>query len=80
MRPLTVADLRQVLADLPDDTPITDAIGHALVDVDTDDPAGVALLFARPEPRRRTVVNTITGGSHGVVIQTGGDLHGTVRL
>ncbi|MEV2276178.1 hypothetical protein AB0I72_11370 [Nocardiopsis sp. NPDC049922] len=81
MDPMTVGDLRQFLNGTADDTPITDALGHALVDVDVDDPTQVALLFSRPAPRPRTVVNTVTGDTTGgLIIQTSGDLHGSIRL
>ncbi|SHK30500.1 hypothetical protein SAMN05421803_11761 [Nocardiopsis flavescens] len=38
------------------------------------------LARAHPGAPRRSVVNTITGGSTGTVIQTGGDYYGDLHL
>ncbi|WP_370013303.1 hypothetical protein UIS43_27985 (plasmid) [Nocardiopsis sp. LDBS0036] len=81
MEPMTVAALRQILADLPGDQVVIDAAtGRALDDVDTDFPGQVALLFAA-RPRRQSAKNVFVGEIHGgSLMQVGGDYHGNLHL
>ncbi|MEE2041566.1 hypothetical protein Q8791_30525 [Nocardiopsis sp. CT-R113] len=81
--PMTAGAMRTLLENLPENTPLyDDATGRPILDayVDTDGAPTLVLMLDNPEVDQ--VANSYTGGGtfSGVLIQTGGNVHGNIRL